>query len=234
MNDIDRLFKDGLSSFEKKPSEQAWEKITKQKKINKSSYRIQYMAAACVVLLVTAYFAFNPKKLEVNPEIASNVKLQGAVAEMKQRTKETPVNATPVIVAAVPKRISTEKIKQSGRAELSVQQKVGPVTDKLSKLDREELIPETHFSSDLDQQEALLSAHKPDKYIAEVSPMNESQSTSGLTLIVDVKLPELDLEEADQHSKLGKVFRQLKNVRAGEKVDWTEIGLKKDRDLAKK
>jgi hypothetical protein len=239
MNEIDRLFKEGLHSLEKKPSAQAWEKIAK-KQTNKRPIWIFSGAAAAVVLLATTYLFVNYQNTPINDQIASQLKLDSTEeAHQEPVIKPKPLIAAAELIHLAPlkEKISNERIKKSGRVkneELPVPLEHQLIDNQVDPLDKVTILEEMESHSDSDQKKQFVSTSKPLELSREAHAVNESEKALGLTLIVDVKLPELEPVDAEKNTKLGKVLKQLKNARSGDKIDWVEIGLKKDREFAKK
>lgn len=57
-----------------------------------------------------------------------------------------------------------------------------------------------------------------------VSRVNKPEPEPTRTIVVAVETGPSEVEEKPRGSRFARVFRQLKNARAGEKVDWEEVG----------
>lgn len=57
-----------------------------------------------------------------------------------------------------------------------------------------------------------------------VSRVNKPDAEPTRTIVVAVETGHEEVEEKPRNTRFARVFRQLKNARAGEKVDWDEVG----------
>ncbi len=57
-----------------------------------------------------------------------------------------------------------------------------------------------------------------------VSRVNKPEAEPTRTIVVAVETGTNEVEEKPRNTRFARVFRQLKNARAGEKVDWDEVG----------
>ncbi|WP_353723011.1 hypothetical protein [Dyadobacter sp. 676] len=57
-----------------------------------------------------------------------------------------------------------------------------------------------------------------------VSRVNKPEPEPTRTIVVAVETGTDEVEDKPRNTRLARVFRQLKNARAGEKVDWDEVG----------
>lgn len=57
-----------------------------------------------------------------------------------------------------------------------------------------------------------------------VSQVNKPETEPTRTIVVAVETGDDESEEKPRNTRFARVFRQLKNARAGEKVDWEEVG----------
>jgi hypothetical protein len=228
---VDDLFKRKLSDIEKKPSSAAWEKIqAKTKKERRLAGWVWYAAASVAVVLIAGYIVWNAERTnietidkkeiavvsqpsehvnEIEKDSVQNIEIEAG--EMSGSAKELASNGDK------PKREGPISINKSAKSEATDQldaRKIEPETLATINIERkEEIIPEMPSVEITPKTEEVI--------LAKVNPVSTEPTR---TIVVAVQTNDQDSEDKPKSSKFSKVFRQLKNARAGERVDWEEVG----------
>lgn len=93
--------------------------------------------------------------------------------------------------------------------------------------DIEQLVSKSFEVGPINAQKSIASSVPLDieKEIApQMAPASIKEKQENRTIVVNVDETELDSIEKHKSSRFTKVFRQLKNVRAGEPVNWKDVG----------
>jgi len=233
---VDDLFQKRLTSLEKKPSEIVWKRIQEgqKKKTRRMVAWVWYAAASVVLTLVTGYLVWQGQNdtfspMPGNSEIArikqiipkedlsrdsipaeNKSQLRGELkasspAEQPSLTKQEVSDEAPLTKPNLERRteiakidrpapVQVAKIESAKTEELRVEK-----TEILQSVAHEKVMPKT---VELAQREEK----KPDR-----------------TIIVEVEEPVNEVKDKSK-SRLSRVFRQLKNVREAEPVDWDDVG----------
>ncbi|SKC09728.1 hypothetical protein [Dyadobacter psychrophilus] len=229
---VDDLFKSRLSELEKTPSSAAWEKIkTRTKKERRLAGWVWYAAASIVITLVAGYIVWNSER--------SNIETIGKEKRLAVVSKPTNVaeEQKPEIVREVQVEVKENPVASSelaanvNRRPLKPSNNVKPKAEKQINAEGQN---QTAEPQNLATNDALVKeepiAELP--ILEKVSPKTEEVLAAKVTptpveptriVVVAVETNDLD-EEKPKSSKFSKVFRQLKNARAGEPVDWEEVG----------
>ncbi|CAG5008595.1 hypothetical protein DYBT9275_04314 [Dyadobacter sp. CECT 9275] len=223
---VDDLFKTKLTNLERTPSADAWSKIQARQKKGKRTAWVWYAAAGVSMTLMTGYLVWQNQSdtsLErtYQPEVAVN------------QTKPHRADSTHFISAAQPVIAIVEPVKKNWKAKSEAVEYASKESSKaLVKNDFKEPEPEKAEVSVLEKESITEKVSKDVPQLAEASVKpNVTTEETDLTalvkqqenrvIIVKVEEPE-DMEK--KVSRFSKVFRQLKNARAGERVDWNEVG----------
>lgn len=231
---VDDLFKRKLSDIEKKPSSAAWEKIqAKSKKERRLAGWVWYAAASVVIALMAGYVIWNRERSNIEsigdsnkvanvrtkPETIQSVQVDG-LPEL--------TNALKNVQAPERKLASSKKKRKTQVSELVSQENAQQVA---SSKKAEILVPEKLAAIDVavakennvETPNAITpnveNIPKIEEAIA--SKVNPTPAEPTRTIVVAVQT---DDQDKPKTSKFSKVFRQLKNARAGERVDWEEVG----------
>ena len=230
---VDDLFRRRLEGLERTPSANAWARI-EEKRVsrNKSAAWIWYAAASILVGVLTGY-------LVLNNEQKSPVQNQVAKTEVKpaERLKEsnTATEESENIASDVEKhetesnskleasRISSDriaKVEPDKYAETLAAERVHEIISEHEKQIAEISEPTSHKVAKIenpDIAEVKTSFSAPDIH----QPIQTAAEPTR-TIVVHVETDEYEMQP--KVSKFSRVFRQLKNARAGERVDWQEVG----------
>ncbi|MDQ6478840.1 hypothetical protein [Dyadobacter sp. LHD-138] len=239
---VDDLFKKRLTSLEKKPTELAWKRIQEGQK-NKSRRMaawVWYAAASMVLTMITGYLVWQSQDPVSSPT---------GTVQMARVEKVTPdVKPTPDPVTgkkeAVEGKDKELEIESAGQtpvlAEVKVDRKVHQKVierNPLRKANAEENKPDNQPQIQIAKIETAktneVKLDKPDMQPSivpekvvpkapELARVDEKKPDR--TIIVEVEEPVNEPKEKGKPSRFARVFRQLKNVREAEPVDWDDVG----------
>ncbi|MCF2490367.1 hypothetical protein [Dyadobacter sp. CY347] len=226
---VDDLFKHRLSELEKKPSAAAWEKIQiSTKKERKLAGWVWYAAASVVITLVAGYIVWNNER--PNIETIGKEKKIAIVSEPAKAVKGHEIENVHDVQADI-KGIpgsSAELATSENKKHLKKSDSAKQILKEAISVDRpSQIIENQSLATNVEVTEAPVAEPptvekidpKPEEaFSAKISPAPVEQ-----TRIVVVAV-ETDDQDKPRSSKFSKVFRQLKNARAGERVDWEEVG----------
>jgi hypothetical protein len=230
---IDKIFSEGLYKYERQPRPQAWEKL--ETRLQKSTSRVlpiwwKYASAASVALLlgIGGYWISNKKPSSI---------------------EEVAVNQKPVIIKKPIQIIDKEIINQVVKVEGNLSKKT------LSKpVQNHEMVENKQFAQLPSQQIIKIEEIKQIAKIPIIeSKKTEEQNTIVLVLentkpkveeetivlnMVETKPEEVaqsDLNDGTikKESRLSKIWQQLKRAKNGENVNWSEVGIKPQKMLAR-
>ncbi|MCF0051160.1 hypothetical protein LXM25_13910 [Dyadobacter sp. LJ53] len=223
---VDDLFKRKLSDIEKTPSSAAWEKIqAKTKKERRLVGWVWYAAASIVIALMAGYVIWNSERSNIE-SIADGKKLAN-VQVKPETTLTTQEDSLPEIKSDVKdtqmqdRELATMERKQkTGLLEQSSKQNVQPV-ESSEKVGIQ--LPEKLVAIDVEVREESKAALPSVDDFPKIEEAIASKISPEPTRTIVVAVQTNDQEEP-KTSKFSRVFRQLKNARAGERVDWEEVG----------
>lgn len=211
---IDEIFKGKLTDVERRPSAAAWKRIYQEQKTRESRVWVWFAAAGVLVAFMAGYLVW------VNRQDAVKVQWTKATPVMVQpdSIQSQPLMGpeTEQVQVAVKTNVGTVKILQADRA-APVIAKIQPVQEEISTttVAFEEL---PVLIQPVEPQ--AMPKEIPQLAIVETSPPRHESRT----IMVKVEEAAEIQEEKDKSSRLGRIFRQLKNAKQGELVDWEEVG----------
>ena len=233
---VDDLFQKRLASLEKKPSELAWKRIREGQK-TKSRRMVAwvwYAAASVVLTLLTGYLVWQgqndisspvPGSFEIAkveqiipkkdlPGDSISVKDKGLLgqelkislpAEQSSLAKQEVKTEAPLTKPNLERRVEIDKIDHPAPVQVA---KIEPVKTEELKVEKTE----------------ILQSVAPDKVMPNsVELARREEKRPDRTIIVEVEEPVNEGKDKSK-SRLSRVFRQLKNVREAEPVDWDDVG----------
>jgi len=228
---VDDLFRNKLKDLERQPSDMAWARIAArhQKPERRLGGWVWYAAAGIVVVLLSGYLVWQQQQVPDNGNMAV-VTGKAESPETKTVSQDTLKQADrPVDEAASDRNIASYEKPSANVQKTAVLQKGTRIqkapypiikgadlgTDQPQSFRTEEIAVNT-IKSDLKPEPVKTNITQPQL------ALNESKEENR-TIVVNVEVPEEDNEKPRQ-SRFTKVFRQLKNVRAGDPVDWQDVG----------
>jgi len=241
---VDDLFKRRLSELEKKPSAAAWDKIqARTKKEHRLAGWVWYAAASVVITLVAGYIVWNSERSNIET-IGKEKKIAviskpTEIAKEREIVQEQKVEQIPVSVKEI--RVSFEDIalneekKQLQNPDNAKPNAKEPISvhKPIPNIEHQELA-----GNDVELENEPIAKMPA---IEKIAPIAEEVLAAKITptpaeqtriVVVAVETNDQD-EDKPKSSKFSKVFRQLKNARAGERVDWEEIGFNPKNLVAK-
>lgn len=236
---VDDLFKRKLEGMQRTPSEDAWLKIQEKQPARPRTVVWGWYAAAGVAAAVMGGYLVWQNQQGVSP---GNIRPQQTIAAAKPVQGDSVVSPIENVNATVeqfastgkPGNASANKVVEGSRI---ARKQVGRMQNvKTSDIDSEPVqnapvvavnekptIPVNAM-----QPEPLKNSVTQDiKTLPDepaVSQVNLPEPEPTRTIVVAVETGNNEVEEKPRNTRFARVFRQLKNARAGEKVDWEEVG----------
>jgi len=238
---IDDLFKGKLSDVEKQPSANAWSRIQKQQTDTGQQFIgwIWYVAASVVIAVMTGYGVWYGQHKN-----SENFDSEKTLATIKNKSSQ---KLTTSVDSIKPDNSSIKEEIESTTAVVGKNE----FTPEASKYNKPVLANKVVLKADLQNKIEVRNAdiEEPVSKSFEVNPINPTKSIASSvqleiekeiapkqalssieqkqeshTIVVNIDETESDSNEKNKSSRFTKVFRQLKNVRAGEPVDWKDVG----------
>jgi hypothetical protein len=230
---IDKIFSEGLYKYERQPRPQAWEKL--EARLQKPKSKVlpiwwKYASAASVALLlgIGGYWISNQKADSIE-EVAI---IKKAVSEKKQ----------------------SQIVKTVIIPQVAIVEKIIPKNMKFKVTHKSEIIENIQFAKSPQQQIIKIEEIKQ---IAKI-PIIESKKTeeqNTIVLVLENTKPKVEEEtivlnmvetkhevvaQSDlndgamkKETRLSKIWQQLKRAKNGENVNWSEVGIKPQKMLAR-
>jgi hypothetical protein len=230
---IDKIFSEGLYKYERQPRPQAWEKL--EARLQKPKSKVlpiwwKYASAASVALLlgIGGYWLSNQKADSIE-EVAI---IKKAVSEKKQ----------------------SQIVKTVIIPQVAIVEKIIPKNMKFKVTHKSEIIENIQFAKSPQQQIIKIEEIKQ---IAKI-PIIESKKTeeqNTIVLVLENTKPKVEEEtivlnmvetkhevvaQSDlndgamkKETRLSKIWQQLKRAKNGENVNWSEVGIKPQKMLAR-
>lgn len=247
---VDDLFKRRLEGLERTPSENAWLKIQEKQSARSRSARSRavvwgwYAAAGVVAAVMGGYLVWQ------NQQVASpgGIKPQQTIATAKPVQKDSvaiPIensNAPVERLAAAEKTgnglVNGQKdLKPAIHAAEITQTRKAPKREIETPLADPERIQDAPVVAMIEKPSVPANTIQPEHVNAPVaqgiktlpdepavSQVNKPETEPTRTIVVAVETGTNEADDKPRGSRFSRVFRQLKNARAGEKVDWDEVG----------
>ncbi|GLU54997.1 hypothetical protein [Dyadobacter frigoris] len=248
---VDDLFKKRLASLEKRPSELAWGRIQQGQKTKsrRIAVWVWYAAASVSLALISGYVVWqnqteNSGKLDNQTEMAKVEKKmpETRLSESPQSNKniaqaevktEMLVNPSPVKVAQNSEWPTGRKIREVMKKDQNHETKsVREKSDNADIIQVAVIQPaksEEIKTNKIDIQQAV-TAEKVNTKPVELARVEDKKADR--TIVVEIEEPKNEFKDK-KPSRLARVFRQLKNVREAEPVDWDDVGFNPKNILAR-
>ncbi|MBE9465577.1 hypothetical protein ACFP1I_26960 [Dyadobacter subterraneus] len=248
---VDDLFKKRLASLERQPSELAWERIQQGQK-NKSrriAAWVWYAAASVSMALISGYVVWQNQN--DTSEKLSNQTEMARVEKTIPETKPVDIPQVPETIdqiaekADVPANDSSVRIAQNSKVQKDP--KIREVKKKDQYQETKSAV-ERSINADVIQV-AVIRSEKPEEIKANKIETQQAPATEKInikpvevakvedkkadrTILVEIEEPKNEFKDK-KPSRLARVFRQLKNVREAEPVDWDDVGFNPKNILAR-
>lgn len=233
---VDDLFQKRLTSLEKKPSELAWKRIQEGQK--KKSRRIVawvwYAAASVVLTLISGYLVWQGQNDISSPMYAGSeiAKVEKAASKQVEVTDSIQTEGRSLPNDEVKSSLPAEKptlakqdivkkspsIKPNSEHQAETINANRPASVEIAKIDPVKAEEAKIENAEIQQS---ISSEKGIPKTVELAQRDEKRPDR--TIIVEVEEPESEVKDKSK-SRLSRVFRQLKNVREAEPVDWDDVG----------
>lgn len=254
---IDKLFANQLRDVEKTPRPEAWERLHgRLESQRRRRIGLWWYAAAASVLVATLAGWWMLKPIALEPTIAQHTGMPTKSAtkqeKMKpnaldnQQTAQNSVAATNTVSIVHAKAGHINKIEQKATKPRQIEMLPTVLEPKSEQQIAQTNVPKNTESPVVNQtiDEKIKTALTEQPIVAKVEPKLASQTLEGNTTIVmnmnESKLPmmeelqpTIESDKTKKTSRVARIFKQLKNAKDGEKVDWKEVGFNPNRLLAR-
>jgi hypothetical protein len=242
---VDDLFKRKLEGLERTPSENAWLKIQEKQPVRRRSVVWGWYAAAGVAAAVMGGYLVWQNQQVVSP---GGIKPEQTIATTRPAQKDSVVSPiensnAPVEQLAAAKKTDKELVNDqkdlkpaANGSEVAGTQRATKYIAKTTVTDPE-AIQDAPVVAISEKPSVPVNAIQPEpakipvaqniKILPDepaVSQVSKPEPEPTRMIVVSVETGTNEAEEKPRNSRFSRVFRQLKNARAGEKVDWDEVG----------
>jgi hypothetical protein len=219
---IDDIFRDKLAGLERQPSSAAWDRLSQAKKNDESRLAawVWYAAAGVAIAFMAGYSVWMNQSAEIKPQLANR---QIPTVTPEDSAKSQVVEQYPVEQADVASKtsINDKETNVSGSKVPRVLERESAPVEKPVQLVtiNEPAIVEQKSEIDIPTINPLHEVEAIQVASVEANPLkNENR-----TIVVRVEEPVVN-EEKEKPSRFTRIFRQLKNAKQGETVDWDDVG----------
>jgi vacuolar-type H+-ATPase subunit I/STV1 len=235
---VDDLFKRRLAELDKRPSADAWLKIQERSQTQRRNVGwIWYAAASVLIVMLGGYLVWRSDvngliHPDNNQKVVAKVNSKVQVAPIKKIEKEENAENQIAVVEIEKEHIISRSIpatnhEKSYRTEKAQPERVADTQKQIAvaALEKKEFAdidqPDRHESPSIapNIEEVKILPDEP-----AVSQVTKKDAERSRIVIVAVEPSGDELDDKPKNSRLSRVFRQLKNARAGERVDWEEVG----------
>jgi hypothetical protein len=238
---IDKIFSDGLHAYERQPRPQAWEKL--EARLQKPKSKVlpiwwKYASAASVALLLGIGGYWFGSQKEVMPEF-------GAIKSKTPPSLINPSNTTVELSSKMPENSGHSQNVNNMRTTKHICP-VGTITVEYP----ENRILDEKIEYPIEKQESKQIAQTTIPEIKKLAPEpntiilvleNQQSKVEEETIVlnmVEIKpevVAQTDLNDgiSKKETRLSKIWQQLKRAKNGENVNWSEVGIKPQKMLAR-
>ena len=231
---IDKIFLEVLNTYERQPNPQAWKKL--EAKLNKNKNEIipiwwKYASAATVALILASgsYWFSNQKVNSIN-EVAVNqkaviIKKSTYIVEKEAINELVNVESNFSKKALFKTVKNLEIIEKKQFAQLSPQQQ----TVHVEEIKQFVKLPSVEFKKIEEQNTIVLILENTKPKIEEETIVLNMVETKPDAILQT----ELNDGVNKKETRLSKIWQQLKRAKNGENVNWSEVGIKPQKMLAR-
>ncbi len=228
---VDDLFKRKLSTLERKPSAAAWQRIQDgQTKSRRTLVWVWYVAAGVALALLTGYAVWVNQATYFEPGLAQVQKVEKIVVpqlnldSIKNKSAEEQI-------ASTDKEATEVSAPESANIGITMAKSVAKRKESvdLKKENSDEEVARAEKSEEA-RPEHIVPVQIMTPQTAQIQPADEKPKESvpekleDRTILVKVEVPDDEGPDKPKASRFTKIFRQLKNVKEGESVNWTDVG----------
>ena len=237
---VDDLFKSKLSALEKQPSSVAWLRIQNEQKNTKQRFGgwIWYAAASIAIVIISGYLVWQQKG-----ENTRNYVSPGMVAAVRKSNKiDRSIISDSLIQHHDYVSEKTDKSQTAAADEKKIKTKLSKPIDTNPAIQPDShkselqnnivnVIPETNSIAGTSLKNIPVNVSEPvvlphiEREVISEPVLAVAEKKENHTIIVSIDTQERNSAEKTKSSRFAKVFRQLKNARAGDPVDWQEVGI---------
>lgn len=229
---IDKIFSEGLHTYERQPRPQAWEKL--EARLQKPQSKVlpiwwKYASAASVALLLgVGGYWFN-----------SWTNIQTDVITAAKKSEIIKKQQLPILEKTIPKIVTIEN-----NFEPNTNLKLNRKVKKVSNVQFAQLSPQKIIKVEEIKQIAKIPAIESKKIeesntivlVLENTKPKVEQETIVLNMIETKEvISQATLNDVNikKETRLSKIWQQLKRAKNGENVNWNEVGIKPKKMLAR-
>lgn len=237
---VDDLFKRKIEGLERTPSADAWLKIQEKQSARGGTSRRRsavwgwYAAAGVAAAMMGGYLVWQ------NQQVGA----PGSIDVGKVAAEARPARQDSAVKSAIQANAPVQQVTAMEIAANALEQKAPedlmPAT-KSPRFNKTQAVEEPAQHSEVvaiaEKPSVPVNAIEPDplnipvrqevKILPDepaVSQVNKPEAEPTRTIVVAVETGNSETDDKPRSSRFSRVFRQLKNARAGEKVDWDEVG----------
>ena len=233
LENIDKIFSDGLHNYERQPRPQAWELLeARLQKLERKVLPIwwKYASAASVALLLgVGGYWFNSQK-----------NLQTDVFAVTKKAVIIEKQHLPILEKTIPKMVKVEENNQSS-TNFKLNRKIEKATrNQFAQLPNQQIIKveeikqiaknPTIESKKIEEQNTIV-------LVLENTKPKVEEETIVLNMVETKPVIVAQTSSNDANTKketrLSKIWQQLKRAKNGENVNWNEVGIKPQKMLAR-
>lgn len=233
---IDKIFSEGLYKYERQPRQQAWEKL--EARLQKPKSKVlpiwwKYASAASVALLLgIGGYWFSNQKSNSMEEVAVNQKPTiNQLSETLELTSKTPdynnnsqnnsnynfkkrCNLRPEIIPDDERKVVEDKIEYPSEKQEIKQIAKMPIIESKKMEEQNTIVLVLENTKPKVEEETIVLN------MVETKPEVVAQS-------------DLNDGAIKKETRLSKIWQQLKRAKNGENVNWSEVGIKPQKMLAR-
>jgi hypothetical protein len=230
---IDKIFSEGLYKYERQPRPQAWGKL--EAKLQKPKSKVlpiwwKYASAASVALLlgIGGYWISNQKVNSIE-EIAVSQKAV-IIKKPTQIIEKEVINQVVKVEGNLSKKIRSKSVQNREMVEnkqfapLPFQQII-----KIEEIKQIAKIPTIESKKTEEQNTIVLVLENTKPKVEEETIVLNMVETKPEV----VAQSDLNDGEIKKETRLSKIWQQLKRAKNGENVNWSEVGIKPQKMLAR-
>lgn len=247
---VDDLFKRRLEGLERMPSENAWLKIQEKQSARSRMVRGRsivwgwYAAAGVAAAVMGGYLVWQNQQ----GNSPGGIQPQQTIAAARPAQKDSVVSPIENSIAPVEQVAAAEKTGNgltNDQKDLKPAKRVAEVAQ--TRKEPKQVIETPPADPEQNQGAPVVAIiEKPSVPVNTIQPepvnapvaqgiktlpdepavsrVNKPEAEPTRTIVVAVETGTNEREEKPRNTRFARVFRQLKNARAGEKVDWDEVG----------
>ena len=251
MKNVDKIFNESLKNYERQPRTEAWEKL--QARLEKRDSKVlplwwKYASAASIALLLgVGGYWFVSNSSNESPVVATNseIKTQPIVKSKPEilnesKSKETIIaktvnlkqkNLSPVAGVHGDAQ-SSPHVRKRTLEVVSPKSLSVPKQIDLENQNNPIIVLET-IKTKATEPKALTEENTIVLVLENTKPKKKEETI--VLNFVDTKVEAVaqNIESEKKQSRVGKIWEQLKRAKNGENVNWSEVGVKPQKVLAR-